>query len=132
MVLFPSRISSKCNRNRRLFDQRRDWTENFTADDCCRCKHVVCVRPAWRTRFCRPRSRGVFIDSDYDLAHVGNAHLGDVREVSSSFEFEIETLDDLLESSTGERIMCTLLESCALSEYASLTESLLLLACCLI
>jgi hypothetical protein len=32
---------------------------------------------------------------------AGNAHLGDVREVSSSFEFETETLDDLLESSTG-------------------------------
>jgi hypothetical protein len=43
------------------------------------------------------------------IANVGNAHLGNVREVSSSFEFETETLDDLLESSTGEQIMCTLL-----------------------
>ena len=58
------------------------------------------------------RSAGDFLNLKTVLtctANVGNAHLGNVREVSSSFEFETETLDDLLESSTGEQIMCTLL-----------------------
>jgi len=75
------------------------------------------------------RSAGDFLNLKTVLtctANVGNAHLGNVREVSSSFEFETETLDDLLESSTGEQNNV----HSPLPAYASLTEALLLLACC--
>ena len=43
----------------------------------------------------------------HDQCDTGNTDLGKVREVSSSFEFENESLDDLLEASAGDQILRT-------------------------